>query len=98
MVTLEKIFILTDFDLMCDLSLKVSVLNISNKKRIENGGAANQSWINILKGNIEIIKSLNKMNRNRHKILFFKFLNRISQYFSFSCLKKRFWLQELMVF
>ena len=24
------------------------------------GGATNQSWINILKGNIEIIKSLNK--------------------------------------
>ena len=80
----KDFYFAADFDLMCRFITKgVCTKYIPGEKiYMRVGGATNQSWINILKGNIEIIKSLNKNGIEIGiKFFFFKFLNRISQYF-----------------
>ena len=80
----EDLCYAADYDLICRFickGIKTKYL-ADNKVFMRVGGATNKSWINIYKGNKEIISALKKNNINVGLIFFIsKFITRLKQYF-----------------
>ncbi len=80
----EDLKFAADFDLMCRILSRPNILvkySPGNKVFMLLGGATNSSWINIFKGNQEIMKSLKSNNIKINRFfLFYKFFSRIKQY------------------
>lgn len=79
----EDLFFASDFDLMCRFitnGVKTKYLP-GRKVFMRAGGITNRSWINIIKGNLEIIRSLKRNNiRIDLRFFIFKLFSRLNQY------------------
>tara|TARA_B100001057_G_scaffold500748_1_gene617546 strand:+ start:657 stop:1427 length:771 start_codon:yes stop_codon:yes gene_type:complete len=81
----EDLFFASDFDLMCRfISSGVKTKYLPGLKvYMRAGGVSNKSWLNIFKGNLEIIESLKNYDiKVDLRFFIFKFFNRINQYFN----------------